>query len=287
MFILKALRVEQWVKNLVIFIPYFSLGFLNIEKVILLSKVFFSFSLIVSSTYILNDLSDIDSDKNHPIKRYRPIAAGLLNIYWWLTIATSLFLLGKLLLYLIDPKLLIFSFIYLVLTLLYSYVLKYKKYFDLLLIALLFSIRLFLGSIPLEIEVSIHLVLFIFFTSLGIVSGKKLSILNDTKITNSQVKAFLNKNYKEGFLQNLIKFSFLFSILVYAHWIFNVKQNLIFEWSVIFLVISLFLLILIFYNFTKLSFIHQTEDVIESFRSNNSLKYYIILFFIFAYIGIF
>ena len=77
---LKILRIEQWSKNLVIFLPaIFANKFtLIIDKKLIL--VFLGFSLIASSTYILNDIKDVDQDKEHPIKKYRPLAKGDISI---------------------------------------------------------------------------------------------------------------------------------------------------------------------------------------------------------------
>ena len=65
---IKVLRINQWSKNLLIFVVMFAANSINFTNVSILSILFFSFSLIVSSTYILNDLVDIQSDQNHPTK---------------------------------------------------------------------------------------------------------------------------------------------------------------------------------------------------------------------------
>ncbi|MEL0309001.1 MAG: UbiA family prenyltransferase, partial [Flavobacteriaceae bacterium] len=73
---IKILRIQQWSKNLIIFLPLTLLQefetLLNIE----IYLIFFSFSLLVSSTYIFNDIRDQDQDKLHPKKKIRPIASG-------------------------------------------------------------------------------------------------------------------------------------------------------------------------------------------------------------------
>ena len=88
MHILELIRFREWVKSSFLFIPLFFAGnFLNLSSLILISKGFISFSLAASSIYILNDIWDLKHDKLHPLKRNRPIAAGLINIGSALTIA--------------------------------------------------------------------------------------------------------------------------------------------------------------------------------------------------------
>ena len=77
---LKLLRVEQWVKNLFVFLPLFFSG--NITHYDLLLKSIFAFiifSLVASSIYIINDYSDIESDRKHPEKKDRPLASGAIS----------------------------------------------------------------------------------------------------------------------------------------------------------------------------------------------------------------
>jgi len=78
--ILKLIRIEQWYKNFLIFIPLvFSLNFFNIRLLFITFLGFISLSLISSSYYIINDLKDIQKDKHHPEKKNRPLASGRLS----------------------------------------------------------------------------------------------------------------------------------------------------------------------------------------------------------------
>ncbi|WP_244130479.1 UbiA family prenyltransferase [Burkholderia latens] len=77
----KALRVHQWLKNLLLFVPLLTaFAFLDIGKVGLLALAFLSMSLGASATYIGNDLWDLDNDRRHPRKRNRPFASRVLSI---------------------------------------------------------------------------------------------------------------------------------------------------------------------------------------------------------------
>ena len=76
----ELLRIEQWLKNFIIFIPLFAYGEINTEDIVELILVFVFFSFVVSSTYVLNDILDLESDLNHPTKNKRPLASEKIPI---------------------------------------------------------------------------------------------------------------------------------------------------------------------------------------------------------------
>ena len=169
---IKVLRINQWSKNLLIFVVMFAANSINFTNVSTLSILFFSFSLIVSSTYILNDLMDIQSDQNHPTKKNRPIASGKLSKNKGVIIMIILFFTGNVTIFFLDQNLLFYSLSYVFFTLMYSLKLKYLKYADLINISILFLIRLSIGGEALSINISLSLYIFVFFSSLGVVTGK-------------------------------------------------------------------------------------------------------------------
>ena len=220
---IKVLRINQWSKNLLIFVVMFAANSINFTNVSILSILFFSFSLIVSSTYILNDLVDIQSDQNHPSKKNRPLASGKLSKNKGVIIMIILFFTGNVTIFFLDQNLLIYSFSYVFFTLIYSLKLKYLKYADLINISILFLIRLSIGGEALSINISLALYIFVFFSSLGVVTGKKLSILENKEIVNSKVKVFLQTKYTNSELKNIMNSSLILSIVTYAYWVILIK----------------------------------------------------------------
>ena len=95
---LKLLRPWQWAKNFLIILPILLSDSFNIEELFYSISLFTLFSLFVSGNYILNDLNDIDLDRNHPEKKYRPIASGKISIKLSLFYASILCLLALLIL---------------------------------------------------------------------------------------------------------------------------------------------------------------------------------------------
>ena len=119
------MRIDQWLKNLLIFVPFFSYGNFDLAQGLDLVRVFFGFSLIVSSTYILNDLVDLSSDREHPSKKLRPVASGVYKTNVWVAILSICLLLGKVILFLTNVQTLIYSTLYLTVTIIYTFKLKY------------------------------------------------------------------------------------------------------------------------------------------------------------------
>ena len=203
---LKLLRPWQWAKNLLILVPLILSSSLNLEKLYYSINLFLLFSLFVSGNYILNDLSDIDLDKNHPEKKYRPIASGKISTSLAKKISVFLFLFSAVVTYL--------YFVYLGLALLYTKSLKFINFLDSIAISLLFLIRIAIGGMAANVNITIYLNIFIFLMSMFIVYLKKNSILNKQQLDNSIFHTIL-KNQDE-------KFSF-YNILIFLGFSANIS----------------------------------------------------------------
>jgi 4-hydroxybenzoate polyprenyltransferase len=282
----KLIRLSQWIKNLLIFLPLLASGEFTFNQILELSYVFIGFSIVVSSSYIYNDIIDIDSDKKHPDKKNRPLASGQISESLGYIILIILFASGNFILFIKNNSLLIFSAIYVSLTLMYSVKLKYCKYFDILIVSTLFILRVLLGSEASNIKTSIPLILFIFFMSLGIAAGKKLSILKNIKITNSKVKNHLKKSYSEIELLKIIESSFYISLVTYTVWIIFVKSLFFNSISSVALVISC--ICLYFFNniFIEKTKNGLTEEIIEITKTDNELLTATLIFLLFSGIGL-
>ncbi|NIR49894.1 UbiA family prenyltransferase [candidate division KSB1 bacterium] len=175
----KALRVHQWVKNILIFVPL-----LLAHKVTSLQLwlqgllAFCAFSLCASSIYIINDLMDLESDRQHPKKRNRPFAAGTLPIQTGLFFVP--FLLG--LSFLISVSFLPILFtaalgLYVGLTSAYSFYLKRVVIVDVLILAGLYTFRILSGGVALNIDITTWLLAFSMFFFLSLAFVKRYSEL--------------------------------------------------------------------------------------------------------------
>jgi len=275
---IKSMRLKQWIKNILIFVSMFTSGSFNYDNFFTLLYIFASFSLVVSSTYIFNDFIDIDSDSKHPTKSSRPIAAGKISKKNGITFMFFLFLLGNLTLYFLDSRLIVFSLLYTVITYSYSKKLKYIKYLDISVIALLFVLRILIGSLATSVPTSSPLILFIFFISLGIAAGKKLSIMKNELITASNVKDFLIISYSEDNLIFTLKSTLQLSLVTYIIWVIVVKSLILNSLSSVFLAISCIFLFFFIDKFIENSILGLTEEIIEQVKDDKSLTYLALLF---------
>jgi len=168
---LRAMRVHQWAKNLLIFLPLL-LAHVDVAKRLPSALLaFFCFGLTASSAYIVNDLLDIESDRRHPQKFQRPFAAGDLPAIAGVSMAAVFLLLAFLGARLLPPAFSGWLLLYLATTLAYSWFLKRIALVDVLVLSGLYTLRLFAGSAATGTHISHWLAgfsVFLFF-SLAIV----------------------------------------------------------------------------------------------------------------------
>ena len=175
---LKALRLHQWLKNLLVFLPLLTAHLvLAPEAVLHATLAFFAFCLCASGVYLLNDLLDLEADRRHPRKRLRPFAAGTLPLTGGLVVA-PLLTLAAFALALSLSKLFALALLgYYVLTLAYSFVLKRIALLDTIVLAGLYTIRIIAGTLALRLGVSFWLLAFSMFLFLSLAMIKRYTEL--------------------------------------------------------------------------------------------------------------
>lgn len=169
---LRALRVHQWLKNLLLFVPLLTaFSFMDINKLAAMALAFLAFSLVASATYIVNDVWDIDSDRAHPRKRFRPFASAKLPILHGLAVAGGALILAFVLACALPTSFFLILLLYLVLTSAYSWGLKQYVLMDVLILSMLYNLRILAGSAAIGITTSSWLLAFstLIFLSLALV----------------------------------------------------------------------------------------------------------------------
>lgn len=168
---LKALRVHQYTKNMLIFVPMFTAHDLAPETAVAAIIAFIAFSLCASGVYIMNDLVDLPADRAHPTKRRRPFASGALPLAWGPPLAAALFLSSIMLAVLLPTRFLLCLIGYFVLTTAYSFWLKRKMAMDVVILALLYTTRILAGGFATYVVVSEWLIAFstFIFTALALI----------------------------------------------------------------------------------------------------------------------
>lgn len=170
----RALRVNQWVKNLIVFTAILFSGQLLVGDHLL--SAFFAFvvfCLLSSVSYLLNDIIDYSYDKKHPVKKNRPIPAGMITIPQATFVLFMLSLLSLLSAIFFSISFFVVALSFILLHFLYSLVLKKYPVIDIFTISFSFLIRAMAGEIATGFHIPIWLLLTIFFISLFMASVKR------------------------------------------------------------------------------------------------------------------
>jgi 4-hydroxybenzoate polyprenyltransferase len=191
----KALRIHQWSKNILLFLALFmSHKILEPQLFIQTVIAFFSFSLCASAVYILNDLFDLEADKKHPSKKYRPFASGQLSVANGIIAIPILLIISFLLAVSLLPNIFaIILIIYLITTTSYSVFLKEKLFIDVIILGVLYTLRVLAGGLVVGIEVSSWLLGFSLFFFLSLAFLKRYADL--LLIKNNNQKDLFGRGY--------------------------------------------------------------------------------------------
>ncbi len=218
----RLIRLHQWTKNLLIFLPSILAGTILVtENIMNLFLGFIAFSLLASATYILNDLIDLDSDRMHKSKKFRSIASGEISIPLSLLYFVGLLLIASTLSLMLPKSFSLYLFFYLILTLSYSFFLKKKILIDCIVLSILYLVRILIGSAITGDGITFWFMSFSFFFFLSLAFLKRYIELLNLEETNSAIggRAYLKND------QNLIlsfgQSSGLISILVFSLYLYE------------------------------------------------------------------
>ncbi|MBL6726868.1 MAG: UbiA family prenyltransferase [Methylophilaceae bacterium] len=174
----RALRLNQWIKNLLLFVPLLAAHQLgSIQSIATLVIAFISFSLCASSVYIINDLLDLESDRGHPRKKHRPFASARLPIALGVAIAPLLIGVSIVLGTIVGSEFLVVLLLYLLLTVAYSLVLKRVALVDCITLATLYTVRIIAGAAAVGVSLSFWLLVFSVFIFLSLALVKRYAEL--------------------------------------------------------------------------------------------------------------
>jgi len=191
----KVLRVHQWMKNLLLFIPLMAgHQFGSIDPWLALMLAFVSFSLCASTVYIANDLLDLESDRLHPRKHARPFASGLVPAWMGVVLAPLLLLVSLVLGAYVGGNFLPWLLFYFLVTCAYSWSLKRLVLIDCLTLAMLYTLRIVAGAAAADITLSFWLLAFSVFLFLSLAFVKRYAELQ------VQILAGKTKAHGRGYL---------------------------------------------------------------------------------------
>lgn len=247
--LIQEARPKQWVKNILVLTAPLAAGKIGQSQTLkAVAIAFVAFCLAASAVYYANDSLDIEADRAHPKKRFRPVAAGIVPVRtaWIAVVVLSALAIGVALL--ANPATAAVITVYLAVNLGYSAWFKHVLVLDLALVAAGFLLRAMIGGIAAGIPLSQWFLLTTGFGSLFMVGGKRYSemaLMGDEAATTRKTLAA----YSPSYLRFLWQTAAGLTILTYSLWALSLSQSeqglqwheiSIVPWSFIFLRYAMF-----------------------------------------------
>ena len=235
--VIKALRMHQWVKNLLLFVPLLA-SHRVLEVSLLLDGLlaFVAFGMCASSVYLLNDLLDLPDDRQHPTKRMRPLASGSLSMLHALILIPILLLGAFVMATLLLPiQFALVLVAYYVLTLTYSLWLKRVVMLDVVTLAMLYTVRVVAGAAAMSLMATFWILTFCMFIFLSLAFVKRYTELCDARRDGKTEKSSGRGYYPSDFelLASLGSSSGYISVMVLALYINDASSSALYhsqEW---------------------------------------------------------
>lgn len=220
--VVKAMRPKQWAKNIFIFAGLvFDRQLADLSAFLHVAAAFMLFSLLASAVYIVNDLGDIDADRQHPQKKKRPIASGKVPVWLAWIISLSILMVVLPFSWWLSPTFAGMCVLYILLNLIYSKWIKHIVLLDVLLLASFYVIRVVVGVTVIEIErFSPWLYQSTIFLALFMGIGKRRAELVIARASGNQHRKVLNA-YTLPFLDQLVTIVLTVTIMSYSLYTFS------------------------------------------------------------------
>jgi decaprenyl-phosphate phosphoribosyltransferase len=219
--LVRAARPKQWAKNLLVVAAPGAAGVLGHASVLVsVALAVASFCCVASGTYLLNDVSDVEADRRHPLKCRRPIAAGVVSKPVAVGVGVSLLVSGFVLAAVVNWKLLALLAAYAVVTTSYTLFLKHLPVVDMAVVAFGFMIRAAAGGIAAGVPMSKWFLIVASLGSLFMVAGKRHGEYHEMGADGAAVRPALG-SYSHTFLRAVWMAAAGGTIVAYAVWAFK------------------------------------------------------------------
>ena len=227
--VIKAIRPRQWVKNLLVLAaPLAALGGdveYDYKQVLLrVGVAFVAFCLAASCIYLINDARDVEADRAHPTKRFRPIAAGVVPLPLAYGLAVVLGVASLAISWLVSPDLALVMAVYIGVQLAYCFGLKHQAVLDICIVSSGFLIRAIAGGVAAGIPLSQWFLLVMAFGSLFMAAGKRYAELQLAERTGAKIRKSL-ESYTSSYLRFVWTLSATAVVLCYGLWAFERDGN--------------------------------------------------------------
>jgi decaprenyl-phosphate phosphoribosyltransferase len=219
--LLRSLRPRQWAKNVLVLAAPGAAGVLTHGDALAhVAAAFVSFCLVSSGTYLLNDARDIESDRLHPTKRHRPIAAGDVRVRTAVAAGIALILAGFAVAAAVRLEFLVVVVTYIAVTTAYTLWLKHQAVVDIVAIASGFILRAVGGGVAVDVPLSRWFLIVASFGSLFVVSGKRHGEHIDLGDEGAEVRPTLG-SYSRNYLQYVWTMTSGVTVAAYCLWAFE------------------------------------------------------------------
>lgn len=278
---INLLRVNNYIKNLIIFFPLFlNYSYWNFENYLKLFFPFIFFSLLASSIYIINDIFDLEADKIHKDKKFRPIPSGVIKPKLAIFLACILAIISFIFFsFYSGLKVLLLVLSYFIINLLYSLVIKKIKYLDLFSVSSGFVIRVYLGSLITSLTISNFFISQIILFSLFILICKRREVFF----------TYGNNIASKYSIKELNFFSIIFLFLNIINYLFYCYLGQRFTESFS-LEISFLIFSIIMIRYFKITFMNKKFDPVVILFEDNYLiflSFMYVINFILGFYGLF
>ncbi|EOU1486827.1 decaprenyl-phosphate phosphoribosyltransferase [Clostridium perfringens] len=238
--LLKLMRPKQWIKNFFVFgALIFSYSFLNLNKTIAALIAFILFCLISSTVYIMNDILDVEKDRVHPKKRFRPIASGAISIKKATIALVVLLAISMISSFMINKGLFFILVLYFINNIFYSFKIKNIVILDVISIAVGFILRVIAGGVAIDVSLSGWILLCTFFISLFLGFEKRRNEIIKLEGKANEHRKILD-DYSDELLKQFSDITLTCTVISYAMYTFVAYENAYMMITNIFVVYGLF-----------------------------------------------
>jgi 4-hydroxybenzoate polyprenyltransferase len=252
---LQIARPHQYVKNGFVWFPlFFGHKLLDLQAVVQTFWAFLGFCLVASSVYILNDIKDVEEDRRHPVKKYRPLASGTLRPGQAVAFMIFLLVLSLIIAVTLLPQEFLFILgAYLLLNILYTFFLKHLAIIDIVCIGIGFVLRIFAGGLAADIRVSHWIVLMTFLLALFLALSKRRDDLLLEACGHNPRKCLNGYNLEFVSLSMVV----MVSVVIMAYILYTVSPEIIEKHRTNQLYLTSFWVIIGLLRYLQITFVEQ------------------------------
>lgn len=236
----RLLRPKQWTKNLLLFAALlFSFEEIRTETILATLLGFILFSLVAGCVYILNDFVDRDRDRQHPVKKYRPMASGQVNPSHALLFGIILLILSVGTAFMMNPLFGVLCIVYFLLNVSYSFVLKHLVILDMMTIAAGFVLRAIAGGVLIHVPFTPWFLICTMLLSLFLAIGKRRNELTLLEGNTGSHRKVLD-NYSITLLDQFNTIVTTATIISYSLFTFTSDRTIHLMWTIPLVIYGMF-----------------------------------------------